>query len=299
MAQFGRAEQVPGVLAGAKVLLLLVLLSVCCTGRVNATFGQRDPPPARLLEAQAVCVSYLRICQTRLAQYNNSIYPVDRDTMCMVRCAGIMLNFWDDKEGLLIDGLANLYPALANNIPAQRQIVTCAEQRLAVCSRDDLCTRAYQAFRCFLEALDEGFTVRDPNLDVPPNGDEEDQLDGRFGAAAFRRSIETCSALLRAPLDKRELYRQGIFPKDDLTQGVIRCIGIINGLYDDETGPNLTALYRLFGMGQPEPAFRERLTLCMKANEPLLRDQNRDAKAYRFLLLCNRDAIGALIRANA
>ncbi|XP_040175060.1 general odorant-binding protein 45-like [Anopheles arabiensis] len=275
------------VVAAAAVLLLMQLQTV-----TSATFGARDPPPLALREAQAACVKYLGICENRLHQYNNSVYPTDQDTMCMVRCAGIMVGFWDDCQGLKLDGLANLFPALAANNRVRYQIMSCAEKRIATCPPQDTCARAYNGFRCFLDAQKGGFGAKDmqPQQSTPPQP---------FDAQEFIRSLSICAKLQRIPKDRRDLYVQGVFPNDDKTRSLIRCVGIRTGLYDDEQGPNIALLYSLFGAGQSESEFRRRANLCIDANQPLLEAQDKNAQAYVKLYRCFADQISALVRANA
>uniref|UniRef100_A0A182PD48 Uncharacterized protein n=1 Tax=Anopheles epiroticus TaxID=199890 RepID=A0A182PD48_9DIPT len=271
--------------ATAAALLLMHLSTTS-----SASFGARDPPPPPLREAQASCVKYLGICENRLRQYNNSIYPVDQDTMCMVRCAGIIVGFWDDAQGFKIEGLNSLFPQLAADSRAQQQIVSCAEKRIATCPPPDTCAKAYNGFRCFLDAQKGGFGVREPlpQQSPPP-----------FDAAEFIRSLSICAKIQRIPKELQDLYAQGIFPNDEKTRGLIRCVGIRTGLYDDEKGPNVPLLYNLFGAGQSEADFRRRANVCINANQPLLEAQDKDAQAYVKLYRCFTDQISALVRANA
>uniref|UniRef100_A0A182VYC8 Uncharacterized protein n=1 Tax=Anopheles minimus TaxID=112268 RepID=A0A182VYC8_9DIPT len=263
----------------------------CRLASALAPFGTRDPPPGPLREAQTACVKYLGICKTRLVQYNNSIYPTDHDTMCMVRCAGIIVGFWDDSQGFKLEGLMQLYPQLAADSRAQQQILSCAEQRIATCPPPDTCAKAYNAFRCFLDAQKHGFGVREPQPEEP--------MSTVVDAQEFMRSISICSKIQRIPKNLQDLYLQGVFPNDEKTRGFMRCFGIRTELYDDMQGPNISRLYRLFGTGQSETEFRRKAELCIKANQPLLDGQDKNVKAYRTLYLCFSKQITAFIRANA
>ncbi|XP_052889189.1 general odorant-binding protein 45-like [Anopheles moucheti] len=257
---------------------------------ISASFGARDPPPKPLREAQAACVKYLNICENRLVQYNNSIYPTDHDTMCMIRCAGIMVGFWDDTQGFKLDGLINLFPQLAANFSVQQQILSCAEQRIAGCPPPDTCAKAYNGFRCFLESQKKGFGAKDTLPEEPPYV---------FDGQEFMRSLSICAKILRIPKNLRELYQQGVFPNDEKTRSFVRCLGIRTELYDDAQGPNIPRLYRLFGSGQSETEFRRRAQICMNANEPLLDPKDKNDQAYGKLYRCFSKQFGALIRANA
>ncbi|XP_053671618.1 general odorant-binding protein 45-like [Anopheles nili] len=268
-----------------------LLLSILSTAA--ASFGARRPPPLALLEAQAVCVKYLGICEDRLVQYNNSVYPTDRDTMCMVRCAGLIVGFWDDTHGLKLEGLNSLFPDLAADSGAQHQIMSCAEQRSASCPPEDACARAYHGFRCFLQANQVGFGVKDssqPQAMVSPSQP--------FSGMEFMSAVTACTKILRIPPKLEELYRKGVFPNDAHTRCLIRCVGIRTELYDDKQGPNLARLYGLFGGGQTEVDFRRRANVCMDANRPLSEAQDKCAQAYYKLYLCFRDGFGAFTRAN-
>uniref|UniRef100_A0A182KCT1 Uncharacterized protein n=1 Tax=Anopheles christyi TaxID=43041 RepID=A0A182KCT1_9DIPT len=274
------------VVAAAAVLLLMQLATT------SASFGARDPPPPALREAQAACVKYLGICDNRLRQYNNSVYPTDQDTMCMVRCAGIMVGFWDDTVGFKLDGLISLFPELAAAAHVQHQILSCAEKRIASCPPQDTCAKAYNGFRCFLDAKKSGFGVKDA---LPA----QSQSLKPFDAQEFIRSLSICSKIQRIPKELRNLYVQGVFPNDEKTRSLIRCVGIRTGLYDDEQGPNIPMLYSLFGAGQTEAEFRRRANICINVNQPLLDAQDKNAQAYVKLYRCFAEQFSALIRANA
>uniref|UniRef100_A0AAG5CPR3 Uncharacterized protein n=1 Tax=Anopheles atroparvus TaxID=41427 RepID=A0AAG5CPR3_ANOAO len=275
------------------MLLIALLGLIALVSTVSGSFGVREPLPQVLLDAQTVCVKYLGICESRLMQYNNSVYPADRDTMRMVRCVGIIIGFWDDSKGMLMDGFVSLYPQLADDSSAQRRILSCAERRLAACIPEDVSAKTFNAFHCFLEVRKNDLNVRESDL--------QQQSDPQmpFSGADFMKSLLVCAKILRVPPNMVQMYRQGIFPKDDQTQCVIRCVGIRTELYDDERGPNLARLYTQFGGGQSEVDFRRRAAICMNANQHLASAQNKCAQAYRKLYLCFKDAFGALTRANA
>uniref|UniRef100_A0A182XWJ5 Uncharacterized protein n=1 Tax=Anopheles stephensi TaxID=30069 RepID=A0A182XWJ5_ANOST len=255
----------------AGVLLLTGLTSI------SASFAARDPPPQQLREAQAACVKYLGICENRLVQYNNSIYPLDHDTMCMVRCAGIIVGFWDDNQGFKLEGLLNLFPELATDERVQQQILSCAVQRIAACPPTDTCAKAYNGFRCFLESQKTGFVVKE-NLPEQPAP--------VFNVQEFIRSLSICGKILRIPKNLQDLYHQGVFPNDEKTRSLIRCVGIRNELYDDVLGPNIPQLHKLFGAGQLEAEFRRKAEICINANQPLLDPKDKNAQAYGKLYRC-------------
>uniref|UniRef100_A0A182SXS6 Uncharacterized protein n=1 Tax=Anopheles maculatus TaxID=74869 RepID=A0A182SXS6_9DIPT len=276
------------MLSSVQIITAVVLLLARLT-TIAASFGARDPPPRQLREAQAACVKYLGISESRLVQYNNSIYPFDHDTMCMVRCAGIIVGFWDDSEGFKLDGLINLFPQLVADDRVQQQILCCAEQRIAACPPPDTCAKAYNGFRCFLESQKAGFVVKETLPAEPPSV---------FNVQEFVRSLSICAKILRIPKNLQDLYQQGVFPNDAKTRSLIRCVGIRTELYDDVQGPNLPQLYRLFGAGQSETEFRRKAEICITANQPLLDPQDKDAQAYGKLYRCFSNQFSALIRAN-
>nr|AAO12072.1 odorant-binding protein AgamOBP39 [Anopheles gambiae] len=224
------------VVAAAAVLLLMQLQTV-----TSATFGARDPPPPALREAQAACVKYLGICENRLHQYNNSVYPTDQDTMCMVRCAGIMVGFWDDCQGLKLDGLANLFPALAANDRVRYQIMSCAEKRIATCPPQDTCARAYNGFRCFLDAQKGGFGAKDmqPQQSTPPQP---------FDAQEFIRSLSICAKLQRIPKDRRDLLFGAGQSESEFRRRANLCIDANQPLLEaqDKNAQAYVKLYRCF-----------------------------------------------------
>ncbi|XP_055605805.1 general odorant-binding protein 45-like [Uranotaenia lowii] len=235
-----------------------------------------------LLNAQATCVEYLGISKNRLTQYNISVYPPDRDTMCMIRCAGIMLGFWDDEKGLQVDGIRQFYPNGCDAAAFTQRVLHCAERKVATCSSSDACAKAYYSFRCVLRKQDHP---------TPGNSVAEKLTPEKFGKAQI-----TCSKILRIPGNHLKLYKQGIFPDDAETRCLFRCLGIRLDLYSDTEGPYLERLHDLFAEHQPLEEFKSRARLCIEANRPLIKDNC--TAAYRNLYLCFREHFNAFTLRN-
>ncbi|XP_065088558.1 general odorant-binding protein 45-like [Ochlerotatus camptorhynchus] len=234
-----------------------------------------------LLQAQATCVEYLGISETRLAQYNISVYPPDRETMCMVRCTGIVLGFWDDEQGLLIDGAKQLFPDSCDVELISQKVLQCAERKLLSCDPSDACARAYYSFRCAMRKFE-------------PSGSSSTSR--KLTAEKFLKALFTCSKILRIPQDHLKLYNQGVFPDDAETRCLFRCVGIRLELYSDTTGPNLERLHAEFAEDQPSEEFKSRARLCIEANRPLIQDNC--TAAYRNLYLCFREHFNAFTTQN-
>ncbi|XP_055545433.1 general odorant-binding protein 45-like [Wyeomyia smithii] len=234
-----------------------------------------------LLKAQATCSQYLGISESRVAQYNISIYPSDRDTMCMIRCVGILLGFWDDEKGLLIDNSREFFPNSGDVAKFSQKALQCVERKLASYDPSDACTRAYFSFRC-------GMHQSEPCSTPAPIE--------KLTAEQFIRAQVTCARILRIPPDHLKLYKQGIYPDDAETRCLFRCFGIRTDLYSDSEGPNLERLHAQFAEDQPIEEFKARARQCMEANRPMINDKCTDA--YRNLYLCFKEHFNAFTLRN-
>ncbi|KXJ76814.1 general odorant-binding protein 45 [Aedes albopictus] len=245
---------------------------------VSAQYLQNEA----LLQAQATCVEYLGIPEARLAQYNISVYPPDRDTMCMIRCAGIILGFWEDEQGLLIDGAKQLFPDSCDVELVAQKVLHCAERKLLSCDPSDACARAYYSFRCAMRKFELSSSTSSSGQ--------------KLTAEKFLRAQYVCANTLRIPQDHLKLYNQGVYPDNTETRCLFRCIGIRLELYSDAMGPNLERLHSEFSVDQPLNEFKSRAGYCFEANRPLILDHC--TAAYRNLYLCFREHFNAFTTQN-
>ncbi|XP_065085529.1 general odorant-binding protein 99a-like [Ochlerotatus camptorhynchus] len=91
-----------------------------------------------------------------------------------------------------------------------------------------------------------------------------------------------CSKIVRSSQENVERYLRSEYPEDHETACFMRCVGILSGSYDDETGVNLDSLYEAFGKGfvtREEYQEESKVCLekldevschCMKAYKPLM-----------------------------
>ncbi|EAT44282.1 AAEL004342-PA [Aedes aegypti] len=90
-----------------------------------------------------------------------------------------------------------------------------------------------------------------------------------------------CGKIVRSTKEDRELYSQSQYPETHDTACFLRCVSILSGSYDDETGVNLDVLYDVYGKGTTAEEYAEEskacLALrdevecyCMKAYKPLM-----------------------------
>ncbi|XP_055643642.1 general odorant-binding protein 45-like [Toxorhynchites rutilus septentrionalis] len=250
------------------LMLTLAPLSLCTA----------DTPNEALLQAQTTCVRYLGISESRLVQYNASFYPPDRDTMCMIRCVGIMLGFWDDEKGLLLNSARQFFPT-GNDVGLfSQKVLQCIERKLTSYNPSDACARAYHSFRCAMRSIDQPNTIE------------------KLTPEKFVRALVTCAKILRIPPNHLKLYKQGIFPDDTETRCLLRCFGIRTDLYSDTDGPNLERLHAQFAEDQPLEDFKTRAKMCIEANRPMIKDNC--TAAYRNLYLCFKQYFNAFITRN-
>uniref|UniRef100_A0A182NMU9 Uncharacterized protein n=1 Tax=Anopheles dirus TaxID=7168 RepID=A0A182NMU9_9DIPT len=290
------------------VLLVLVAASESAKSE-SAIFGPQPtqyPVPAastfivsdflQFLQTAVTCFNKLRIPEERFPLYLAGVFPNCPETQCFVRCLSANLHLYCDETGSDIDRHYLQY-GLGQDYNCFRQK---AEQCLAANTSpcNDPCEAAYKQELCF---LDEFRKYVDSNLNsliaaVAVEKTENNPLPPKvFSGQEFIRSLSICAKILRIPQSLRELYMQGVFPNDDKTRSLIRCVGIRNELYDDVNGPNITLLYSLFGGGFSETDFRQRANICMNANQPLSDAQDKNAQAYPAAALLSVCALASVV----
>lgn len=108
----------------------------------------------------------------------------------------------------------------------------------------------------------------------------------------YLENKRACSKIVRASQENSERYLRSEYPEDHDTACFMRCVAILSGTYDDETGVNLDSLYPAFGKGFVTPEeFQEESKVClekrdevscycMKAYKPImcLKEQHKKRK---------------------
>lgn len=98
----------------------------------------------------------------------------------------------------------------------------------------------------------------------------------------YEENKRACSKIVRTSPENMERYLRSEYPEDHETACFMRCVAILSGTYDDETGVNLGNVFESFGKGfvtweeyQEESKEclekRDEVTCyCMKAYKPLM-----------------------------
>ncbi|XP_055534299.1 uncharacterized protein LOC129723859 [Wyeomyia smithii] len=77
----------------------------------------------------------------------------------------------------------------------------------------------------------------------------------------------TCARILRTPAEELEQYMNSKYEQKHDTFCFIRCVSILNGVYDDNTGVDLGRMYASMGEGLTEEQFNEQAKSCLEPVE--------------------------------
>ncbi|XP_049282762.1 general odorant-binding protein 45-like [Anopheles funestus] len=222
-------------------------------------------------EALQECAIQLGIPSIRLEkEYKLLLYPADRDSMCLVRCMGVLLRFWNDTTGIREATIRQYYqPAPEDH---------CYQNRTRICldalepSVTDVCERAHRSFLCYHQQY--GYLKKDDRY-IPKTALEMKQIQ------------QDCLDMFGLSPHRLDQYQDGHFPDDPETQCFVRCVGLKTGLYTDQHGPNVERLYIQCDSCADETVFRERASECIAAQRR--HKLSKCTAAYRTLYQCFRD----------
>uniref|UniRef100_A0A182LTZ3 Uncharacterized protein n=1 Tax=Anopheles culicifacies TaxID=139723 RepID=A0A182LTZ3_9DIPT len=244
--------------------LACVMLGVEAYATQNCTVTTFD-------EALQECVTQLGIPSERLnKEYKLLLYPSDRDSMCLVRCIGVLLRFWNDTTGIREQTIRQYYQPDPED--------HCYQNRTRICldalepSVTDVCERAHRSFLCYHQQF--GYLQRNDRY-IPKTALEMGQIQ------------QDCLDVFGLSSRRLKQYQDGHFPDDPETQCFVRCVGLRTGLYTDEHGPNVDRLYIQCDSCADEAVFRERASECIAAQRR--HKLSKCTAAYRTLYQCFRD----------
>uniref|UniRef100_A0A182NEN1 Uncharacterized protein n=1 Tax=Anopheles dirus TaxID=7168 RepID=A0A182NEN1_9DIPT len=243
---------------------LLSLLCVQASLASNCTIASFD-------EALRECVTQLGISPERIEkEYSVLLYPADRDSMCLVRCIGVLLRFWNDTTGLREATIRQYYQPAPEDHSYLNRTRTCLEALEPTVT--DVCERAHRSFLCYHQQY--GYLQKQDRY-IPKT------------ALEMRQIQQDCLDVFGLPEKRLEQYQEGHFPDDPETQCFVRCVGLRTGLYTDQHGPNVDRLYIQCESCADERIFRERATECIAAQRH--HKLSKCTAAYRTLYQCFRD----------
>uniref|UniRef100_A0A182KCT0 Uncharacterized protein n=1 Tax=Anopheles christyi TaxID=43041 RepID=A0A182KCT0_9DIPT len=231
-------------------------------------------------KAQKDCVVMMSINPLRLEQYRKFVYPPDRDTMCLIRCIGITLDFWDDTLGFDLD-LAEQELSPLVDATFKKQLAENITLKLELLDPLDNCARAYYAFRTFRALLRQfigmGTTTMAPSPNFVP-----------LTAVQILDIIVECAREVSLPPSFLTSLTKGIIPDCSEVRCLIRCAAVRSGLYNDQDGALVANLHRqLDPPGEDLVSFNTRQTMCLQRNQqPATAD--KCTRAYRQFFTCLR-----------
>uniref|UniRef100_A0A182KHC5 Uncharacterized protein n=1 Tax=Anopheles christyi TaxID=43041 RepID=A0A182KHC5_9DIPT len=253
--------------------LVRVLLMV---GSVEAYAGSAPNPTSNCTttfdEALQECATQLGIPAERLEQeYNLLLYPADRDSMCLVRCIGVLLRFWNDTTGLREATIRQYYEPAPEDQCYLNRTRACLDALEPTVT--DVCERAHRSFLCYHQQF--GY-LRKVDRYVPKTPLEMKQIQ------------QDCLDMFGLEANRLAQYQDGQFPDDPETQCFVRCVGLKTGLYSDQDGPHVGRMYIQCDSCADEAVFRERASECIAAQHQRHK-LSKCTAAYRTLYQCFRD----------
>ncbi|XP_053667227.1 general odorant-binding protein 45-like [Anopheles marshallii] len=185
-------------------------------------FSEHSRIETSLVQAQHECVTYLNLPKHRLYQYLVYNYSNDAKTKLMIRCVGLILQWWN-SEGVLNEHVIEQYflPDAGDTTYRERTAV-CVETKAP--EGDALCSRAFETFQCYLQQYGE--LIHCPK--VVPLSDER-----------LAETMHFCLDVLSLPLSYFENCTSSaeLFLATDQSRCLLRCFVIRAGLYSDQHGP--------------------------------------------------------------
>ncbi|XP_058065125.1 general odorant-binding protein 45-like, partial [Anopheles bellator] len=178
------------------------------------------------------CMQYLQVPPSRCEQYLALNFPNDPQTMCLVRCVGLNLRWWNDTTGVHTSVIANFFRPDPSDVQYERATQQCVDRRLnpttANPSLQDCCCRAYNTFVCYLENY--GTLVYSPQY-YPEDRSRQVQI------------AYDCINMLQVPKTVLQQFTGVGFPEVPETLCLGRCFFLRLGLYDEVRGFNLRRMY--------------------------------------------------------
>uniref|UniRef100_A0A182PD47 Uncharacterized protein n=1 Tax=Anopheles epiroticus TaxID=199890 RepID=A0A182PD47_9DIPT len=233
-------------------------------------------------KAQQDCVLFIGISPFRMEQYKKFVYPPDRDTMCLIRCIGITLDFWDDTLGFNMDLAEQEFSPLID-ATFKKQLAQNITHKLELLDPLDNCARAYYAFRTFrgllrqLVAAGTTTTTIAPSVNFVP-----------VTAVQLLDIIVDCAREVNLPPAFLASLTKGVISDCAEVRCLIRCAAVRAGLYSDREGALIANLHRqLDPPGEDLASFNLRQSMCLQRNcQPPTADNC--TKAFKQFFTCLR-----------
>ncbi|XP_049287496.1 uncharacterized protein LOC125765971 [Anopheles funestus] len=260
--------------ATAALLAFLSLVSALHVAEANIFAGKS------FLKAQQDCVHFLGINPLRLGQYKKHQYPGDRETMCMIRCVGITLDFWDDRLGFNVSLVEEQFSPLVD-VHFKKKLNDSIALKLTLLDPLDNCARAFYAFRTFRALLRQlfnlGTTTMAPIVKFEPLEPEK-----------ILTNLIDCAREVNLPGVLLANLTKGNIADRAEVHCLIRCAAIRSQFYTDQHGALLDNLHRQFNPpGEDLDSFKLRHNMCLQRHQqPATSD--KCTRAFKQFFVCLR-----------
>ncbi|XP_052889188.1 general odorant-binding protein 45-like [Anopheles moucheti] len=262
------------VAATAALLAFLSLASALHVAEANIFTGKS------FLKAQQDCVHFLGINPLRMGQYKKHLYPGDRETMCLIRCIGITLDFWDDTKGFDANLVEQQFSPLVDT-DFKKKLNDAVALKLALLDPLDNCARAFYAFRTLRALLRQQLNLG-TNTTTPTGNFEPLQ------PTQILDIIISCAREVNVPSAFLTSFSKGNIVDCPEVRCLIRCAAVRSRLYTDQSGALLANLHRQFDPpGEDLNSFTLRQNMCLQRNQqPATVDSC--TRAYKQFFACLR-----------
>nr|XP_040239399.2 general odorant-binding protein 45-like [Anopheles coluzzii] len=217
-------------------LLVGALVSLGLTA-CSFAFTEHGAIVQSIVQAQHECVTYLNLPKHRLYQYLMYNYSNDAKTKQMLRCVGLILQWWKSDGTLNEHVLAQYFMPDTSDSDYYNRTYRCIERKAPV--EDDLCSRAFETFQCYLQQYGE--LLNCPK--VVPLSDER-----------LTETMHFCLDVLDIPFSDFEQWTSSseLFLHTEPARCLLRCFTIRAGLYSDQHGPFADRFKLQFGAPKPD-----------------------------------------------
>lgn len=218
-------------------LFPLTAVSVAIISDVVSSIGQHSAQFKSIESANGECNQYLPT--------NGLRQP------CNTRCVALVNRIWNDTSGLLSETTGRFYTQDLQNPCSRNRTKQCLNEVISTVSRRDSCKRAQASVDCYLNNYGQ---LDVTGLRYVPFTDIQQV-----------RVLQECAAMLGVSGKLDQVVRNGIL---SIPEGacLLRCLLIRQGLYSDESGPDLVRLsVQCNGYGENEAKWRANVTQCVVA----------------------------------
>lgn len=218
-------------------LLALTVVSIAIISDVDSSVCQHS--------------AQLKSIDSAFGECNKYLPTVGLQHQCDKRCVALVHRIWNDTVGVLSETTGRFYTQDPHNSCARNRTKQCLSEVSSTIPRRKSCKRAKASIDCYIDNYGK-LDVK--GLRYVPFTDIQQVL-----------ILQQCAAMLGI-LDKLDYVVQNGMRSIPEGACLLRCLLIRQGLYSDESGPDLVRLsVQCNGYGENEAEWRANVTQCVAA----------------------------------